>query len=293
MKKYLLHYAWGLLALGIYLFIIAALIVYFNVSSEEKPKHFVKKNEKSVRGTLIEVSIKNIAAQKTKPKTVAKEVVIPKPVVKKPVPKEIVKKVVKKEIPKKIVPPKEIVKKEIPKKVVKKPVKKKPIVKKDKAIVKEKKKVTVSQKPKTEKPKKVLKTKDLFSKVATEKKVEKAVTSSTKKETQKPKVKASDLMSSLTAGKKSDMGIANAYLANIETKLHGWPAQSEYAGEKAKVWLKIQPNGSFEFKVISASASEGFNEGLKAYLGQLQNIGFGRHKAKRAYEINVEFVATD
>ncbi len=88
-------------------------------------------------------------------------------------------------------------------------------------------------------------------------------------------------------------GIENAYLAMIEEKLKGWPAQSEYAGEKAKVWIKVEPNGRFIFKVITASGSEAFNSGLVAYLKQLQSIGFGHHKGNRAYELDVEFIATE
>ena len=79
----------------------------------------------------------------------------------------------------------------------------------------------------------------------------------------------------------------------MEEKLKDWPAQSEYAGEEAKVWLKIKPNGHFTFKVLTASSSSHFNEGLIAYLKQLQRFGFGKHKGNRAYEINVEFVASE
>ena len=108
------------------------------------------------------------------------------------------------------------------------------------------------------------------------------------------KPSASDLVSSsLKIQKKSDRGIENAYFALIEEKLKGWPAQSEYAGEMAKVWIKVEPNGSFVFKVTTASAIPEFNEGLIAYLKQLQSIGFGSHKGNRAYTLNVEFVATE
>ncbi len=99
--------------------------------------------------------------------------------------------------------------------------------------------------------------------------------------------------SSLKIQKKSDRGIENAYFALIEEKLKGWPAQSEYAGEMAKVWIKVQPSGRFVFKVTTASGIDAFNSGLIAYLEQLQRIGFGPHKGKRPYTLNVEFVATD
>ena len=98
---------------------------------------------------------------------------------------------------------------------------------------------------------------------------------------------------SLKIQKKSDSGIENAYLAMIEEKLKGWPAQSEYAGEKAKVWIKVEPSGIFRFKVITASGNEAFNSGLIVYLEQLQKIGFGPHKGNRPYELDVEFIANE
>ena len=98
---------------------------------------------------------------------------------------------------------------------------------------------------------------------------------------------------SLKVQKKSDSGIENAYLAMIEEKLKGWPAQSEYAGEKARVWIKVEPSGTYRFKVISASGNDAFNSGLILYLKQLQKIGFGPHKGKKPYELDVEFIAKE
>ena len=90
-----------------------------------------------------------------------------------------------------------------------------------------------------------------------------------------------------------DNGIKNAYFASIEEKLKDWPTQSNYAGERAVVWMKIETSGDFIFKIKSASANIEFNEGLKNYLKQLQRIGLGRHKGGRAYTINIEFIATN
>ncbi|MCO4845411.1 MAG: TonB C-terminal domain-containing protein [Sulfurovum sp.] len=189
--------------------------------------------------------------------------------------KKQTKKVVKKK-PKKIVRKKEVVKK----KVVKKKVIKEKIVKKVKTPKKKKD-------SNTKKPKKVNKPKDLFANVSTSKKVR-------KQKVPKPKVSASELFTnSIKVQKPSDRGIENAYFSKVEEKLKGWPAQSEYAGEKAKVWIKVEPSGAFKFKVITASGSEAFNSGLMAYLKQLQTIGFGQHKGNRAYELDVEFIATE
>ena len=75
--------------------------------------------------------------------------------------------------------------------------------------------------------------------------------------------------------------------------LDGWPAQSEYAGEKLKVILYINPTGFFEFKLKTASNNQDFNTGLTEYLKQLQDIGFGRHKGERTYQFEAEFIAKE
>lgn len=255
----------GVLAFTIYFSIIALLLFYFNTRDEKKPVHYVKKNEERIRVSMS----------------------TPKPAQ----PKEM-----KKE-PKKVIKPKPIPKKEVQKKVVEKKVIKEKVVKKPQIV----------KKPKdlnTTKPKKVNMPKDLFANITSQKKMEKPKPVKVEATPPKPKksttVKvpdkpsASDLVSdSLKIQKSSDKGIENAYLAKIEEKLKGWPAQSEYAGEKAKVWIKVEPNGTFQFKVVTASGNEAFNAGLKAYLEQLQKIGFGPHKGNRAYELDVEFVATE
>jgi protein TonB len=257
----------GLLAFGIYISVIGILLFYFNTRDQEKPLHYVKKNEERIR-----VSMSTPKPQvKKEIKKQPKKVVKPKP---KPKPKKTVKK-------------KEVKKKVIKEKVVKKA-----------KIVKKKKDLN------TTKPKKVNKPKDLFANISATKKVEKAKPVKVVDTPVKPKksnsikvsekISATELVSNtLKIQKKSDSGIENAYLAMIEEKLKGWPAQSEYAGEKAKVWIKVEPSGIFRFKVITASGNEAFNSGLIAYLKQLQKIGFGPHKGNRPYELDVEFIANE
>ena len=257
----------GLLAFGIYISVIGILLFYFNTRDQEKPLHYVKKNEERIR-----VSMSTPKPQvKKEIKKQPKKVVKPKP---KPKPKKTVKK-------------KEVKKKVIKEKVVKKA-----------KIVKKKKDLN------TTKPKKVNKPKDLFANISATKQVEKAKPVKVVDTPVKPKksnsikvsekISATELVSdSLKIQKKSDSGIENAYLAMIEEKLKGWPAQSEYAGEKAKVWIKVEPSGIFRFKVITASGNEAFNSGLIAYLEQLQKIGFGPHKGNRPYELDVEFIANE
>lgn len=264
----------GFLAFGVYITIITLLLFYFNTRDEKKSVHYVKKNEERIRISMS--SPKTQPKKETKKQT--KKRVEPKP---KPKPKPEKK------------PEKKVEKKVVEKKVIKeKVVKKLDRPKKTKEL-------------NTTKPQKVNKPKDLFANISSTKKIEKPKTlikvtdtpvkpkkSILIKVTDKPS--ASELVSSsLKIQKNSDSGIENAYFAKIEEKLKGWPAQSEYAGEMAKVWIKVQSSGAFEFKVITASGNEAFNAGLIAYLKQLQSIGFGQHSSNRAYELDVEFVATE
>ena len=259
MIKYFSTFISGIFAVGIYVMLVGLLIFYFNTREENKPKHFVKKNDERIR-----ISMSTLSDQ----------------------PKQQVKKSVKKEVVpnKKPAQTKKVVKKETvqKKKVVKKKVIKEKVVKKPQEI----KKTDTKKKP----VKKVNKPKSLFDNI------------NIKKQPSKPKqpkitpdkTSASNMVTnSQKKQKHADRGIENAYLARIEEKLKGWPAQSEYAGEKAKVWLKVNASGKFEFKVITASGNEDFNVGLVAYLKQLQIMGFGPHKNNRPYELNVEFIATE
>jgi len=250
----------GVIAVGIYFFVITLLLFYFNSRETQKSVHYVKKDEHRIRVSL--GGPKAVVKKKTP--------VVKKEAVKKKKPKETVKK--QKDTRKKVIKEK-VVKKVKPVKKPKKVVKKAP-------------------------PKKVNKPKDLFASVSTKKTPEKKKVKKEplkKKVNKEPKPKsASELFSeSLKEQKTSDSGIENAYLASIEEKLNGWPAQSDYAGEEIKVWLKIDTDGSFIFKLLSSSSNESFNSELMAYLEQLQILGFGPHKGDRAYTIDVKFIAKD
>ena len=101
--------------------------------------------------------------------------------------------------------------------------------------------------------------------------------------------KASDLIGGATSTKSS--GIENGYKSKVKSILNGWPAQSDFAGNKAKIKFVIEPSGRFEFDVISKSSNEEFNKGLIQYLKQLQKVGFGAHGGDRAYVFDVDFIA--
>ena len=249
---------WGILAFGIYFAVVGLLIFYFNTRNEKKPVHYVKKDEHRIQVALSAPE----KAKKPKPKPKPKPKVKPKP---KPKPK-----------PKKVVR-KKVVKEKIVKKIIKK---------KDENLTKPKKKAL-----------------DLFANVKTSKKRD-IITVSDKpiktmpknnliKVTDKP-VSASERIShALKIQKNSDSGVENTYLAKVQSMLEDWPAQSEYAGEKVKVLLFIDPTGSFEFKLKTASNNEDFNRGLIEYLEQLQTIGFGPHRGNRTYKFEAEFIAKE
>jgi len=259
----------GLLAFGIYFILIGLLVFYFNTRDEKKSVHYVKKDEHRIQVALSTpkqpkdkkaIDPKTKVKPKTKPKPKVKPKVKPKP---KPKPKKVVKK--------------KVIKEKIVKKVVKK---------KDENLTKPKKKAL-----------------DLFANVKTPKKknlievTDKPIKTISKnnliKVTDKPISASERISSSLKVQKSSDSGVENAYLAKVQSMLEGWPAQSEYAGEKVKVLLLIDPTGGFEFKLKTASNNENFNAGLIEYLEQLQSIGFGRHRGARTYQFEAEFIAKE
>jgi protein TonB len=256
----------GFLAFGIYFILIGLLIFYFNTRDEKKSVHYVKKDERRIQVAL----------------STPKKAINPKPKVKpKPKPKPKVKPKVK---PK----PKPKPKKEVKKKVIKEKVVKKVVKKKDVNLTK---------------PKKINKPKDLFANVkapkkktlivVTDKPIKTTPKSNLIKVIDKPISASERISSSLKVQKSSDSGVENTYLAKVQSMLEGWPAQSEYAGEKVKVLLLIDPTGGFEFKLKTASNNENFNLGLIEYLEQLQTIGFGRHKGERTYKFEAEFIAKE
>lgn len=101
--------------------------------------------------------------------------------------------------------------------------------------------------------------------------------------------KASDLINGSPSAKSN--GVEDGYKSKVKSILNGWPAQSNFAGNKAKIKFVIEPSGRFEFDVISISSNEEFNKGLIQYLKQLQKVGFGAHGGNRAYVFDVDFIA--
>lgn len=299
-------FIWGILAFVIYAMVVGLLIFYFNTKRSDLSKHYVKKDTHR-----IQVSIA------TKQKTNKQKMPLPKPKVA-PKPNIVKKnKLQKKETLQKETPKKVTSKKVIQEKIVKKRLKKKeenltkvskikPKKLKEKEKEKPKEKKKKIQKPKVKvkksKPKKVKKPKkasDLFSKVEIKSKSKKINKEEPKKVPQKTTntkevLSASQrIRNTLKNQKSSDSGIENAYFHKVQSMLENWPAQSDFAGEKASVSISVKPTGQFTFKVTSASNNAAFNQGLKDFLRQLQRLGLGRHHANRSYTFNVEFIAKE
>ncbi len=251
---------WGLLSIVIYIIMVGALVVYFNTRNEKKIVHYVKKDEKRIQVALKmpnkQKSVKTISQRKLKNE-------------------------------KKFKHKKNIKVKENQKKVIREKVVKKIVKKKDENRTKPTYK----------------KASDLFSKVkTTEKEFDIKITDKPLKTVPKKniiKITEKKLTASernnhtLKIQKKSDSGVENIYFAKVQNMLEDWPAQSDFAGEKAIVILYIKPSGKFEFKVKTGSNIEAFNTGLIGFLEQLQIIGFGKHNVDRTYEFEAEFIAKE
>jgi protein TonB len=265
MKAQFLKIIWGVVAVGIYLLLVGLLVFYFNHRQTREKKHYVKKDEHRIQVAL----------------SSPKQKVIPKKPVTKPTPKPKPKKQSRKE-------PKKVSKKKVIKeKIVKKRVKKK--TRKDENLTKRK-------------PKK--KPRDLFANVKTQKKKKPLIKVTDKPIKTKPKKQLFEMVDarpsanerisrSLKEQKQMDSGIEDAYLAKVQEMLEGWPAQSDFAGEKVKVHLKIDPTGRFEFVIKRKSRNPAFNQALTEYLEQLQEFGFGSHKGSRTYLFEAEFIAKE
>jgi protein TonB len=260
MKQLTLRIVWGVVSVILYLLLIFSLFFYFNHRNHETKKHYVKKDEHRIQVA--------IAAAPKAPAVKKKKAVKPKP---KPAPK-------KKQKEKKTQPHK--------KKVLKEKITKKRIKKRDRN---------------TTRPKK--RPKDLFSQVKA-KKTKPLIRVTDKPIIRTPKKKLFEMVDakpsknyrpdhSLKEQKQRDSGVEDAYLAHVQEMLEGWPAQSDFAGEKVKVHLKIDPTGHFEFIIKRRSQNPAFNRALTDYLKQLQAFGFGPHRGSRTYLFEAEFIAKE
>ncbi len=150
--------------------------------------------------------------------------------------------------------------------------------------IKSSKRAKPAEKP-AKKIAKKIKPKSLFSKVKTE---PKKIESAQKTKTDKGSTKGT---SSVKNNKKADKGIENKYLANVQDKLYGWPAQSNFAGAVIVIGLSIHPNGSFEYEILQPSGNPEFNRVIKQYLKRLSSTGFGNTPSGKSYKFKVDIKA--
>ena len=260
MTQKTLRYIWGGIAVGIYLLVVGLLVFYFNHKETHQKKRYVKKNEHRIQVALSAPKKKVLPKKKKPEKTKPKRTLQPK------------------HTPKKKTKQKKVIKENV--------VKKKPVKQKDQNLTKPKKK----------------KAKDLFKNIKAKKKPlikvsDKPIVSKPKKQLfemkDRPMSASERISSSLKKQKQMDSGVEDSYLAHVQEMLEGWPAQSDFAGEKVKVLLKIDPTGHFEFTLKRKSANPAFNSALTEYLKQLQEFGFGPHKGSRTYLFEAEFIAKE
>ena len=264
MKEQKLRIVWGVVAVAIYLFVISLLFLYFNHHESETKKHYVKKDEHRIQVGLSAPRKKVLPKKQKKKESKKKQSSKPKKVHRKPAKKQ-----------------------QSQKKVIKEKLVKKSLKRKDLNTTKPKKK----------------RTKDLFASIKTPKKrpvikiTDKPIKSKPKKQLFEMKdvpMSASErIKSSLKQQKSHDSGVENSYLAKVQEMLEAWPAQSDFAGEKVKVHLKIDPTGHFEFEIKRRSKNPAFNQALTEFLEQLQEFGFGPHRGPRTYLFEAEFIAKD
>ncbi len=141
------------------------------------------------------------------------------------------------------------------------------------------------------KPPKKIKTKNLFADIKTSHPKAKKLD---KKKAQ-PKHTRSQAgnkgRSNIKKGKEADKGIENRYLARVQEKLYGWPAQSNFAGAVVVIGLSIHPNGSFKYEILQPSDNSEFNRTIEQYLKQLQHTGFDPTPSGKSYKFKVEIKA--
>jgi protein TonB len=266
-ERRMIKFIWGVIAVGIYLFVVGVLIYYFNHRQTDEKKHYVKKDEHRIQVALSAPKHKALPQKpvKRKPKPKPKPKAKPHKRKKRPQKKEIKKKVIKEKIIKKKV-------KKHEQNLTKKRPKSKPkdLFANVKTVKKTKPLILVTDKPIKSKPKK-----QLFEMVEARPSASERITHSLKKQ------------------KSMDSGVENTYLAKVQRMLEGWPAQSDFAGEKVKVHLKIDPTGHFEFVIKRKSRNPEFNRALTENLEQLQEFGFGPHKGSRTYLFEAEFIAKE
>jgi protein TonB len=238
-------YSAGVIAVGIYLAILALVFFYFGYHSKTESTRFVTRNDKAIAVTLQ-------SPRQAKPRPEKKS--------SSPVAKKLRKGQTK---PKPIPKPK-------------------PTVAKPKA-----------KPPKRKTPAKKIKPKHLFSgiKTSSKPKSRKKPVKTSVKSPRKPLKNTPGNRTALANQHAKDKGIENRYLARVQERLYGWPAQSNFAGSVLTIGLTIRPSGRFDYEVLRPSGNGEFDRTVTAYLDALRTEGFGPTPKGKTYRFKVEIVA--
>jgi len=149
------------------------------------------------------------------------------------------------------------------------------------------------KKPAKKKPAKKIKAKSLFADIKTKPKPKpkKSKTPAKPKPATKSTKASKQSRDALKKQHARDKGIENRYLASIQERLYGWPAQSNFAGATLTIGLTIHPDGRFDYTILTPSANPEFNRTIDRYLQQLQKIGFDPTPKGKPYSFRVDIVA--
>ncbi len=94
--------------------------------------------------------------------------------------------------------------------------------------------------------------------------------------------------------KSSGIGEVNEYMSRLYDKIYrSWQPEAVYAGEQAKVRLRIAPDGSFEYSLLYPSDNQGFNQSLIEYLDRLKREKLPPRKESGILDVDVEFKAKE
>ncbi len=252
-RKGTFFFAGGVAAIAFYLVLILLLILFFN--DYRHSKRYVPKQTQS-----IEVSLMEAPPAKPKPKPMVRPK--PKPEPKKPTPEPSVAKKAA-------------------------PAPKKPAPPRPKAIASLFQGVKVKEPPRRS-----------AARLANAPKIRYKPTEEKREERRRARELVQDInltKPSITMhSKASGQGEVDAYMSKLYEILYGsWQPEALYAGSKATVRLRIEPDGNFRYRLVVPSDNQGFNESLIEYLDNLQRTKLPPHKRERSLDIDVEFKAKE
>lgn len=90
--------------------------------------------------------------------------------------------------------------------------------------------------------------------------------------------------------KSSGIGEIDAYISKIYKVIYdSWTPDELFVGLEAKVAVEIEPDGTFQFRMVTPSDNQSFNNSLIEYLNQLKQKGFPPHNRGRKLIVELDF----